>query len=155
METEECTLNVVSEHFIEAVNACSVDAPRGVSEWTLSGLHQAPSTTVKPARVQESIFSIEAKLVEVVDFKTSRSSVKPHGCLAIIEATRFWVREDAIDAKQGHIDLKVLRPVAQLGGMSYGRITQTFELPRISWANVMKEAGPQLEHLIGQKVEAE
>jgi flavin reductase (DIM6/NTAB) family NADH-FMN oxidoreductase RutF len=32
MEAGECTLNVVSEHFIEAVNACSVDAPHGVSE---------------------------------------------------------------------------------------------------------------------------
>ena len=128
MEAGECTLNVVSEHFIEAVNACSVDAPHGVSEWTLPGLYLAPSTTVKPARVQESIFSIEAKLIEVVNFKTSRSSVRPHSCLAIAEATGFWVREDALDEKQGHIDLSFLRPVAQLGRMSYGRITDTFRI---------------------------
>lgn len=110
---------------------------------------------MKPTRVQESIFSIEAKLIEVVDFKASRSSVNPHDCLAIIEATRFWVREDALDEKQGHIDLNVLCPFAQLGGISYGHITQTFELPRIiSWRNVMKDAGPQLEYLIGQEEEA-
>lgn len=105
----------------------------------------------EPARVQESIFSIDAKLTEVVNFKTSSLSVKPHGCLAIVEATRFWVRKDALEDKEGDIDLNVLRPAAQLGGMSYGRITQTFELPGISWGNVMKEAGPQL---IVQKEEA-
>jgi hypothetical protein len=53
----------MSEHFIEAADACSVDAPHGVSEWALSGLHQAQSTTAKPARVQESVFSIEANLI--------------------------------------------------------------------------------------------
>jgi hypothetical protein len=66
---------------------------------------------VKPARVRESIFSIEAKLIEIVNFKTSRSSVKPYSCLAIIEARRSWVREDALDEKQGHIDLNVLHLV--------------------------------------------
>jgi flavin reductase (DIM6/NTAB) family NADH-FMN oxidoreductase RutF len=80
METRECTINVVSEHFIEAVNACSVDAPHGVSEWTLSGLHQAPSTSVKPARVQESIFSIEGNLIEIVNFKTSKASHNLEEC---------------------------------------------------------------------------
>jgi flavin reductase (DIM6/NTAB) family NADH-FMN oxidoreductase RutF len=138
METGECTLNVVSEHFIEAVNACSVDAPHGVSEWTLSDLHQAPSTTVKLARVQQSIFSIEAKLCRLQDVQVVGETP---GCLAISEATRFWVREDAIDAKQSQINLSILRPTAQLGGVSYGRITQTFELPRINWGTVMKGSG--------------
>jgi flavin reductase (DIM6/NTAB) family NADH-FMN oxidoreductase RutF len=78
---------------------------------------------LKPSRVQDSIFSIEAKLIEVVNFKMSRSSVKPNGWLTIVEATRFRARGDALDEKQGHIDPSVLRPVAQLGGMSYRRIT--------------------------------
>jgi flavin reductase (DIM6/NTAB) family NADH-FMN oxidoreductase RutF len=68
-ETKECALKIVSEHFIEAVNACSVDAPQGVSEWTLSGLHQALSTGVKHTQLKESIFSIEATLIEAVNFK--------------------------------------------------------------------------------------
>lgn len=61
-ESEECVINIISEHFIEAANATSINAPYGVSEWPLSGLTPAPCTTVKASRVKEAVFSIEGKL---------------------------------------------------------------------------------------------
>lgn len=57
----------------------------------------------------------------------------------LVEATRFWVREDAIDEGESHIDLKVLRPIAQLKGISYARISKIFELPRSNWDAAVKE----------------
>lgn len=145
-ETGEAVLNTVSENMIEAVNATSVDAPHGVSEWVLSGLTTVPSTTVKPARVKEAVFSIETKLLKIVDFDASEPSQNSHGCLALLEATRFWVREDAIDEQKRHIDLEKLRPVGQLGGIAYSRVTDTFELPRSSWDRATKET-PELVKL--------
>lgn len=115
-ETGECCINIVSEHTIEAMNATSIDAPAGISEWALSGLSPKPCTTVKPPRVQESVFSIEGRLSEIVEYKTSRDPVGQHGKLAIIEGTRFWAREDAIDEDRKHLALDVLRPIGQLGG---------------------------------------
>ena len=53
---------------IEAVNATSIDAPYDVSEWDVSGLHEAPSSTVKPARVAESVFNIEGKVIDIKEF---------------------------------------------------------------------------------------
>lgn len=150
-ETGECVLNIVSEHMIDAVNATSLDAPYGLSEWDISGLHQKPSATVKPARVHESTFSIEAKLIEMVDYKTSARPSGPHGKLAIIEGTRFWVREDALDAEQRKIDLEVLRPVGQLGGIAYSRITDTFELARSNWKKATASEDPDLERVTGIK----
>lgn len=146
-ETGECTFNIVSENMMEAVNATSVDAPFGVSEWSLSGLTKADSTTVKAPRVKESVVSIEGKLCEIIDYKTSRKPAGAHGALAIIEATRFWVADNAIDEKRSHVDLNVLRPVGQLGGVSYARVTETFELPRTNWARAMAESGPELREL--------
>ncbi|KAH0283594.1 hypothetical protein KCU62_g8919, partial [Aureobasidium sp. EXF-3399] len=96
-ETGECTFNIVSEDILEAVNVTSVDAPYGVSEWALSGLTKADSTTVKAPRVRESVVSIEGRLCEIVDYNTSRKPVGAHGALAVIEATRFWVAESAVD----------------------------------------------------------
>jgi flavin reductase (DIM6/NTAB) family NADH-FMN oxidoreductase RutF len=101
-ETGECVINVVSESMMPALNATSVDAPYGVSEWAISGLHQAPSTTVKPARVKGFVFSIEGRLTDLKELAS----------LAVIEATRFWVREDAINDDLSQIDLSVLRHVA-------------------------------------------
>lgn len=134
-ETGECVINTVSENMIEAVSAASIDAPYAVSEWDISSLTEASTTTVRPSRVHESILSIEAKMVETMEFGDHAKPGMSVASLALLKATRFWVRQDATNADFSHIDLEMLRPIAQLGGMSYGRISSTFELPRRRWAD--------------------
>lgn len=134
-ETGECVINTVSENMMEAVNATSLDPPHGVSEWAISGLHEAPATTVRPGRVQESVFSIEGKVVDTKELGNHGKPGMSAAGVVLIQATRFWVREDATNDDASHIELDKLRPVAQLGGMAYGRITSAFELPRKRWAD--------------------
>lgn len=133
-ETGECVINILSEHFVEAANATSLDVPYKTSEWGLSGLTPKDSATVRPKRVQEAVFSIEGKLLEMksLDYHGHAAQGKPTGALAIIEAKRFWVQEDALNEARDNVDLEALRPVVQLGGISYGRVRDTFELPRPS-----------------------
>lgn len=133
-ETKECVINTVSENMIEAVNASSIDAPYGVSEWDISGLHEAPSTTVKPSRVEESVFNIEGKVIDIKEFTDHQQPGMSIAATVLIKATRFWVKEGTADSDFSHIDLDKLRPVGQLGGVSYGRITSTFERPRTKWS---------------------
>lgn len=129
-ESGECVINIISEHFVEAANATAINAPYGVSEWDISGLHQAPTSIVQAARVKESMLSIEGKLVETKEFESRATPGKKTGVLAIIEGVRFWVREDAYDKETSVIDLKVLKPISRLGGVQYGRTTDAFELQR-------------------------
>ncbi|RJE20791.1 hypothetical protein PHISCL_06860 [Aspergillus sclerotialis] len=129
-ESGECVINIISEHFVEAANATAINAPYGVSEWDISGLTQAPSSVVQAARVKESIMSIEGKLVETKEFQSRVTPGKKTGVLAIIEGVRFWVREDAINDDKSLVDLKVLKPISRLGGISYGRTTEALEIPR-------------------------
>ncbi|OAT12095.1 flavoprotein oxygenase [Blastomyces gilchristii SLH14081] len=132
LETGECVVNTVSEHHLEAVNHCSINVPHGVSEFELSGLHTAPCTTVKAPRVKESIFSIEAKLVETKEWESRANPGKKSGVMVILEGTRFWAREDAINDERSLLDPTILRPVARLGGISYMRATTIMEIPRPS-----------------------
>lgn len=132
-ETGECVINTVSENMIEAVNASSIDAPYGISEWEVSGLHELPSTTVKPSRVAESVFNIEGKVIDIKEFTDHQQPGMSLAATVLIKATRFWVKEGTADPEYSHIDLEKLRPIAQLGGVSYGRITSTFERPRNKW----------------------
>lgn len=150
-ETGECVINVVSEHFVEAVNATSLDVPYGKSEWELSGLTPASSTTIKPERVVESIFSIEGKLLEMksLDYHGAGKAGRPFGSMAIIEAKRFWVREDAINESRDEISLDKMRPSVQLGGIQYGRIRDTFELPRPSLAEELERKNLDLAKFLG------
>lgn len=103
-ETGECVVNIISEHFAEAANSTSINAPYGVSEWALSGLTPADSKTVKASRVKEAIFSVEAKLESLREFESRATPGKKTGVLAIVEGTRFWAREDALNGDKNLID---------------------------------------------------
>jgi len=153
-ETGECTINIVSEHLIEAANATSISAPFGESEWSFSGLTPAPSTTVKASRVKESVFSIEGKLESTREFESRATPGKKTGVLAIIEGTRFWVREDALNEDKNLIDPAILRPVARLGGITYGRVTEGFEIPRPDYSEAMAKSD-EVRKLVKHKVDGQ
>lgn len=131
VDSRECVVNIVSEHFIEAANAASVDAPYGVSEWEISGLTPAyDCVDVRAARVREAVFSVECKLESVREFESRAAPGTMSGCLVVLEGTRFWVREDALNDDQNMIDPDVLRPMARLGGIAYARVRDVMEIPR-------------------------
>ncbi|RPA72778.1 hypothetical protein BJ508DRAFT_216746 [Ascobolus immersus RN42] len=138
LETGECTINMISEFFAEAANFTSINAPPSVSEWELSGLTQAPSKLVKPPRVAESVFSIEAKLVANHEWTSPipgpDGKARTTGVTCLVQGVQFHVREDALSEGRNMVDINVLRPVARLGGITYGRVLEGFELPRGDWA---------------------
>ncbi|KAF2480910.1 hypothetical protein BDY17DRAFT_302625 [Neohortaea acidophila] len=141
-ETGECTINIISEHFLEAANATSVNAPYGVSEWALTGLTPAECKDVKASRVKEAIFAVEGKLMDTKEFSSRADPSKKTGVLAIIEGVRFWVREDAINEERNLIDPSILRPMSRLGGITYGRLLEGIEIPRPDWEDFKKQAEP-------------
>lgn len=153
VDTNECVINIISEHFVEAANATSINAPYGISEWALTGLHPAPCTTVKASRVKESVFSIEGKLMETKEFESKVTPGRKTGVLAIIEGTRFWVREDAINKDRNIIDPAILRPMSRLGGITYGRLTEGLELTRPDFDEVTKPE--EVKPLVKPKAEGQ
>ena len=131
-------INIISEWFAEAANYTAVNAPAGVSEWELSGLTPGETKIVKPARVKESAFAIEAKLITHHEW-TSPESGKKTGVTVLLQGVNFWVREDAINAERNMLDPEVLRPVSRLGGIMYGRTVEGWELPRVDWEKDLKK----------------
>lgn len=116
VETGECVINMISEHFLEAANATSINSPYGESEWALSGLTPAPCKTVKASRVKESVFSIEAKLDFTKEYESKATPGKKTAVLAVLEGTNFWVREDALNEDKNLIDPGVsLLPLTEVG----------------------------------------
>ncbi|KAL5378484.1 hypothetical protein DPSP01_009066 [Paraphaeosphaeria sporulosa] len=153
LKTGECTLNIISQDFIEAANYTSLNAPEDVSEWTFSGLHPAKSSIVKPDRVQEAVFNIEAKLIKSMEWESKATPGKKTGVTVIVEGVNFWVREDAVDEAGVLIDPAVLRPICRLGGITYGRVTDLFELPRPQYNDIVKD--PETEKLAKPKADGQ
>ena len=101
-------INIISEDFVEAANSTSINAPYGVSEWDVSGLTPAyDCETVQVARVKEAVFAIEGKLESAREFESRAVPGKMGSTLVVIEGTRFWAREDAVNEERSSVDLSV------------------------------------------------
>ena len=122
--TGEFVVNIVSEEFVEQMNLCSGEYPPDVDEFAVSGLTPVVSDLVKPPRVAESKAQMECRLVQVVHVST-----KPlGGSIVLGEVFRFHV-SDAI-CEQYRVEPDLLRPVGRMGGPTYVRTTDRFNLDR-------------------------
>ncbi|KAG9243472.1 flavoprotein-like protein oxygenase [Calycina marina] len=153
-ESGECVINIISEHFIEAANSTSINAPYGESEWAMSGLTPAPSSTVKATRVKEAVFAVEGKVESLKEYESKGTPGKKTGVVAIIEGTRFWVREDAINEEKNIVDPAILKPVSRLGGITYARVIEGLEIPRPDYEQTMK-SDKDANKLIKPKIEGQ
>jgi flavin reductase (DIM6/NTAB) family NADH-FMN oxidoreductase RutF len=122
--TREFVVNVVSEDFIQQVNICSTEFPPEVDEFEASGLTPIPSDVVAVPRVKESRINMECKLLQVVHV----SSKPLGGSLVLGEVVRFHV-DDAV-LVNSRIDPDRLRPVGRMGGPTYTRTSDRFNIER-------------------------
>lgn len=122
--TGEFVVNIVSEDFAVPMNICSAEFPPGVDEFQQSGLTPVASTLVKPPRVQESRIHLECRLLQVVHV-----SPRPlGGSLVLGEVLRFHVADELCE--EYRIDPDKLKPIGRMGGPSYTRTTDRFDLVR-------------------------
>jgi flavin reductase (DIM6/NTAB) family NADH-FMN oxidoreductase RutF len=123
-ETGEFVINIVSEDFAEKMNICSAEYPPEVDEWIQCGLTPLPSDCVKPPRVAESRFQMECKLVQIVTVST----LPLGGNLVLGEVVRFHVADELFEDYR--IDPDKLRAIGRMGGPTYTRTTDRFDLQR-------------------------
>jgi flavin reductase (DIM6/NTAB) family NADH-FMN oxidoreductase RutF len=124
LATREFVVNIVSEEIAEQMNKTSADVGPEVDEFELSGLTPLPSLVVRPPRVAESPFQMECSLREVVTISDQPGG----GSIVIGEVVRFHLREDLFD--NFRVDAEGLRAVGRMGGPSYCRTRDRFDMQR-------------------------
>lgn len=129
---KEFVVNVVSEDIAAKMNATAVDVPPEVDEFELSGLTPAPCNIVNAPRVKEARISMECKLVQVVELSKEKLS----GAFVMGEIVQFHIADEIFDNYR--IDADKLNTVGRMGGMSYTRTTDRFDLQRPDLEEVMK-----------------
>lgn len=123
-ETGEFVVNVVSEDFAGPMNACSGDYPPEVDEFKVSGLTPLPSQLVKPARVAESRIHMECRLNQIVRLGGQPLS----GSLVLGDVVLFHVADELV--RDFAIDPDALRAIGRMGGPTYARTADRFDLQR-------------------------
>jgi flavin reductase (DIM6/NTAB) family NADH-FMN oxidoreductase RutF len=122
--TGEFVVNIVSEEFAAKMNATSAEFPPEVDEFQASGLTPVPSDLVRPPRVAESHIQMECKLYLTIEIGELPGS----GNLVLGEVVRFHVDDPYFDDFK--IDPDKLRPIGRMGGSTYTRTTDRFEMLR-------------------------
>jgi flavin reductase (DIM6/NTAB) family NADH-FMN oxidoreductase RutF len=122
--TKEFVVNIVSEEFVQQMNICSAEVAPEVDEFETSGLTPIPSDRVRAPRVKESHINMECRLVQIVEV-----SAKPlGGSIVIGEVLRFHIADALVE--DFRIDPDKLHPIGRMGGPSYTRTTDRFDLIR-------------------------
>ena len=147
LATKEACISIVSDSFIEAANASSINTPAHVSEWPLTGLHPQTSRLVKPQYALESAFSIETKYHSHHDIFSPKSGNRT-ATMVLLQAVLFHVWEDAIAEDKATVDIATLRPAFRAGGITYGFCSNGFELPRPEAYRKVRE-GREVKVLVG------
>jgi len=122
--TGEFVVNVVSEELVAQMNICSGEYPPDVDEFALSGLTPVGSDLVKPPRVKEARISMECTLHQIIPV-----SDRPLGASLVLgRILRFHIQDELFDNFK--IDPDRLRAVGRMGGPTYTRTRDRFDLER-------------------------
>jgi flavin reductase (DIM6/NTAB) family NADH-FMN oxidoreductase RutF len=106
------------------MNMTSGDFAADVDEFEAAGLTPIPSDLVKPPRVAESHVHMECKLYLTLEI----SDLPGGGNLVIGEVVRLHVDDAYVDSFK--IDADKLRAIGRMGGNSYVRTTDRFDMIR-------------------------
>lgn len=129
-ETGEFVANLVTLDLAEKMNATSVDAPRGVSEFGHAGLTPAPSRLVAPPRVAEAHAALECRLTEIIVPKLLSGEAAG---VSVVVGQVVGVHIDDDYLTNGLFDTAKAQNLARLGYHDYAAVQEVFQMRRPRW----------------------
>jgi flavin reductase (DIM6/NTAB) family NADH-FMN oxidoreductase RutF len=120
----EFVINLVNEELAEAMNQTAAELPPGQSEFEWAGVTPAPAETIRVPRVAEAPVAFECTLYQIVSLDNHPGG----GAVVFGRVQCIHVRDDLLEA--GRLKLAAFRPIGRLGGSSYVRVTDTFDMQR-------------------------
>lgn len=129
-ETGEFVANLVTLDLAEKMNATSVDAPRGTSEFGYAGLTHAPSRLVAAPRVAEAHAALECRVTEIHQPKLLDGS---KAGVTVVTGQVIGVHIDDSCLTNGMFDAVKAQNLSRLGYFDYAAITEVFQMRRPKW----------------------
>lgn len=125
-KVKEVVINVVNYDIVQQMSLSSTMYPKGVNEFTKSGLTMLASEEVKPFRVAESPVQFECKVIDIIYTGNDGGA----GNLIVCEVVKVHINEEVLD-ENGLIDQYKIDLVSRAGGSFYSRARNGFfEIPK-------------------------
>ena len=128
-ETGEFVWNLATMPLARQMNISSAHVPPDISEFDTAGLTPVQSSKVSVPRVGESPAVMECKLIEELRFGEGGKR-----SIVLGEVLRFHIRDEVLTPR-GHVDLDAMKPVGRLAGSGYIRLSDRFDMKRVSHAD--------------------
>ena len=123
VETGDFVVNVVSASLARQMTQTAAELSSDESELDLAGLTTAPSVRVSAPRIAETSAQIECRLRDVI-----RLGAGPGGANIVLgDVVYLHLDPNVLDA-DGFVDPGMLDAVGRLGGVSYCRTRDRFDL---------------------------
>lgn len=116
-DVAECVVNIAHYGILYQMNLAAGMYPKGVNEFTKSGLTMLPSETIKPPRVAECYVQFECIVKQILETGTQGGA----GNLVICEVTRIHINEAVIN-EEGSIDPFKMDYIARMGKQFWARV---------------------------------
>ena len=118
-------VNVVSEPFLEAMNATSAEVPHGVDEFVLTGLARSVSRVVDAPYVAAAPAVLECRATQEVELQGAPSTLVIGEVVGILLDAGLPMVEDTLCVAP-----EALRPVGRLWGSAYAMPGEVRIIPR-------------------------
>lgn len=123
--TGQFVVNVVPFHLAEPMLESSAELDYEVNEFEASNIAQSPSVKVKPPQVAQSPIHFECELLQIVNIGEG-----PFAANVIIgEIVLLDINDDVLN-DAGKIDPNRVDAIGRMGGISYCRTDNLFEIKR-------------------------
>jgi flavin reductase (DIM6/NTAB) family NADH-FMN oxidoreductase RutF len=122
--TRELVINAVPDALAHAMNITSKEFAPGVDEFEAAGVSKTPSERIAPPRIAEAPVAMECRLDQIVEIGRAGEGT----AIIICEILLWHVRDEVL--AEGRIDYGKLDLVGRLGGASYARTRERFDLAR-------------------------
>jgi hypothetical protein len=132
LEVDECVVNIAHYDMLYQMNLAANMYPKGVNEFTKSGLTPVASEIVKPPRVAEAHVQMECKVKQVIETGQGGGA----GNLIICEVVMMHINENVLDANKS-IDPFKMNYIARMSKQYWCRIGEEniFEVPAFRMAD--------------------
>ncbi len=129
-DTGEFVCNYVSKHLESEMNATSVAAPSGISEFEYCGIAPASCHVVAAPRVANACAALECKvtsIIETVDVEGVKTGA------VVVMGQVMGVHLDEAVLRDGRFDISLADPVTRLGYLDFAGSHDLHEMPRPNW----------------------
>lgn len=123
--TGQFVVSIATDAIARQVAGAGEALEYGQSEFELTGLTPAPSRVVRAPRVGESPVAFECETAQVI---RTNPGAAGGGNIVIGRVVSVWLRDDLRDERM-HIDPARMDTIGRMGGMTYCRTRDRFDLP--------------------------